>query len=56
MTADIDIEEAIRGTEAQDWKQTITEEVQSHLEHGTWEMADRPEENRVIGSKVILKN
>lgn len=34
----------------------LTEEVRSHLDHGTWEVIRRPVAKNIIGSKVIMKN
>lgn len=56
ITADINLEEAVHGINAPEWKRAIASEVMSHLEYGTWELVRRPERGRVIGSRLILKN
>ncbi|CAD6236968.1 GSCOCG00012493001-RA-CDS [Cotesia congregata] len=56
LMADVELEEAIRGTESTEWKCALAAEVRSHLEHGTWDLVECPENGKIIGSKVILKN
>jgi hypothetical protein len=37
------------------WKEAITKELNTLKEHGTWELVDRPQNPRVLPSKVVPK-
>jgi hypothetical protein len=37
------------------WKETITKEINTLKERGTWELVDRPQNARVLPTKVVLK-
>ncbi|CAG5084253.1 Protein of unknown function [Cotesia congregata] len=43
LLADVELEEAIRGTESTEWKRALAAEARSHLEHGTWDLVECPE-------------
>lgn len=36
-------------------KRAVVDEVKSHLEHGTWEIVPRSEDENVICTKTVLK-
>jgi hypothetical protein len=51
--------EAITGRNATDWKEAINEEINNMLSNKTWEMVDRPKQQKVIHSMwtfVVKKN
>lgn len=54
--AEVPIEEAIRGLDAEEWREAIANEVKSLLKHETWQLVDRPEQGAVIGSRIVLRN
>ena len=47
--------EAVSGLESAEWKSAMAEEMQSHQENGTWELAELPPHRKAIGSKWIFK-
>jgi hypothetical protein len=38
------------------WKEAITKEINTLKERGTWELVERPQNARVLPSKVVLKS
>ena len=53
---EIQVKDAISGNETDEWKQAIRSEFVSLIKNKTWELVDRPNDQNVIGSRLILKN
>jgi len=49
------VEDALNGTEADQWRLAIDDELNSMTENEAWEIVDRPENAKVISSKLILR-
>jgi hypothetical protein len=54
--SEVPIREAMASSDADDWLQAIVTELTSILKNDTFELVDRPKEDKVIGSRVILRN
>lgn len=50
------VREAMISSDAQEWTEAMTDEVQSILRQDTWEIIDRPENRHVVGSRMVLRN
>ncbi|CAK9813843.1 Retrovirus-related Pol polyprotein from transposon TNT 1-94 [Anthophora plagiata] len=53
---EVSIEEATRGSDADEWNDAIASELESILRNDTWQLVDRPERETVIGSRIVLRN
>lgn len=47
--------EAMRRPDADLWYKAATDEIQSHLENGTWTLATLPKDQKAIGCKWVFK-
>ncbi|THH26797.1 hypothetical protein EUX98_g7390 [Antrodiella citrinella] len=47
--------EAMRRPDADKWYQAAQDEIKSHLENGTWELAQLPEGCKAIGSRWVFR-
>lgn len=54
--AEIPIQEAIQGPDAEEWRDAIAHELKSLLSHDTWQIVSRPENKKIIGSRIVLRN
>ncbi|CAI7884382.1 unnamed protein product [Closterium sp. NIES-53] len=48
--------EALRGPDAEKWKQSVKEEYDSLLENETWELCELPPGKKAISSKLIFRH
>lgn len=48
--------EAMASADANDWRQAIVIELTSILKNDTFDLVDRPNQGKVIGSRVVLRN
>ncbi|CAI7851415.1 unnamed protein product [Closterium sp. NIES-54] len=48
--------EALSGTDAEKWKQSVKEEYESLLENETWELCELPPGKKAISSKLIFRH
>lgn len=48
-------EEAISSENREQWEQAMTEEMESLSKNGTWQLVQRPKEQRVIDNKWVFK-
>lgn len=53
---EVSINDAIHGSDAEEWYKAIACEVRSLLKNDTWQLVNRPEQGTVIGSKFVLRN
>jgi len=53
---EIPIEQALRGPDAEEWLQAMASEMISIIRNDTWTITDRPSDQKVIGSRVVLRN
>ncbi|KAL0263996.1 UNVERIFIED_CONTAM: hypothetical protein PYX00_011034 [Menopon gallinae] len=56
MTGEISVEEALSGSNSEEWMDAIVDETKSILKNNTWEMVDRKVSDNVIGSRYVLRN
>jgi len=49
------VKEALDGPNADEWKNAIREEYLAHMSNRTWEIVDRPNNRKPIGSRFVLK-
>ena len=54
--AEIPLKEALGANEGEDWKRAIHKEFQGLIKNHTWDLVDRPENQSVIGSRLVLRN
>lgn len=54
--AEIPLERAIGGPHADEWYQAIISEIKSIIKKNMWTVVDRPEDQKVIGSRIVLRN
>jgi hypothetical protein len=47
--------EALRHSDAEQWRQAAVEELNAHSSNGTWKLVPRPVGHKVIGSKWVFK-
>lgn len=48
-------QEAVSGPQCAEWKSAMAEEMQAHLDNGTWDIVELPPGRKAIGSKWIYK-
>lgn len=53
---EISPEEALQGSDANQWYQAIASEMKCIIQNGTWKIVDRPKDQQVIGSRIVLRN
>jgi len=53
---EIPISQAISGTDANEWYRSMATELRSVIENDTWELVDRPKDQKVIDSRIVLRN
>lgn len=56
LLAEVPIKDAISGPDADDWMQAMAEEVRSILKNDTWQIVERPRNQKIIGSRMVLRN
>jgi len=54
--AEVSLQEAIRGPEAEEWYNAMASELKCIIQNDTWELVERPKNREVIGSRIILGN
>ena len=54
--SEIPMKKAMTGSDAQEWRNAIAEEMKSIIKNETWILIDRPSQGKVIGSRMILRN
>jgi len=47
---------AIREPHTDKWNNAIASDLKSIIDNDTWEVVRRPEKNKVIGSRLVLRN
>ena len=50
-----DIEEALEGPDTEEWTNAIIEEFEAHMENGTWEIVEYPNNKKPIGTRFVFK-
>lgn len=50
------IQQAISSTDAEEWYDAMATELKSIINYGTWELVERPKNQKVIGSRIVLRN
>lgn len=56
LLTEIPIEEAVNGPDAQEWSFAISDELKSIIKNDTWIVVDKPKGQKVIGSRIVLRN
>jgi len=54
--AEIPLSQAVATSDANEWYHSMAAELKSVIESNTWELVDRPEGQKVIGSRFVLRN
>lgn len=54
--AEISLEQAVHGPYAEEWHRAIASEMKSIIKNDTWTITERPKDQKVIGSRVVLRN
>lgn len=50
------MKQAMEGPDASEWNQAIVEEVTSIIKNDIWKLINSPNQDQVIGSRMILRN
>ena len=48
-------DEAMRSPQREEWEKAIDNEMNAHLENGTWEITELPNGRKALGSKVVFR-
>lgn len=54
--SEIPMKEAIAGSDVKEWHHAIAGEMKSLIKNKTWTLVDHPDQEKVIGSRMILRN
>ena len=54
--AEIPLEQAVHGPCADKWREAITSQIKSIIRNDTWIISERPKDQKVIGSRIVLQN
>lgn len=54
--SEIPMKTAIASSEAEEWRRTIRTDITLILKNNTWTLIDRPENAKVIGSRIVLRH
>lgn len=54
--SEVPMKEAIAGSDAEEWHQAIADEMKSLIKNKTWTLINHPDQAKVIGSRMILRN
>lgn len=54
--SEIPFQQAMRSPEVDEWKKAINSEIESILKNNTWKLVERPKQEKVIGSRMVLRN
>nr|CAH7744961.1 unnamed protein product [Callosobruchus chinensis] len=52
----VPMQEAITGRDADEWQSAMADEVACILKNNTWELTERPSNQHVVGSRIVLRN
>ena len=52
---DVNIQEALSGTEAISWREAMASEYQSLMENGTWQLVPQPPDRKLVSCKWLLR-
>lgn len=53
---EINVNEAFSGEDQCEWKNAVKEEFQAQIKNGTWKITDRPMDQHIIESRLVLTN
>lgn len=53
-TAEISLEDALKGEACTKWKEAILSEIRSLVKHDTWDVVKRPPNKNIVGSRYVL--
>nr|CAH7736890.1 unnamed protein product [Callosobruchus chinensis] len=53
---EVPMQEAITGRDADEWQSAMADEVACILKNNTWELTERPSNQHVVGSRIVLRN
>ncbi|CAH2016809.1 unnamed protein product [Acanthoscelides obtectus] len=56
LLSEVPMHQAVRGEDADEWHKAMADEVASILKNGTWELIDRPCNQHIVGSRIVLRN
>lgn len=54
--AEIPVARAMASPEAEEWHEAISVELKAIIKNDSWDIVDRPDDKKVIGSRVVLRN
>lgn len=54
--AEVPFQQAMTGPDSEDWQEAVASEIKSIIKNDTWEIVNRPENERTIGSRIVLRN
>jgi len=54
--AEVPLKEALNGPYSKEWLEAITSKMRRILENDTWTMVNRPMNEKMIGSRIVLRN
>lgn len=56
MLSEVPMKQALSGPDADCWHKAIDAEMISIIKNNTWTLVDRPRNEKVIGSRIVLRN
>jgi Reverse transcriptase (RNA-dependent DNA polymerase)./Integrase core domain. len=56
FVAEIPAKQAVSGPDSEDWFLAMADEVKSILKNDTWLLVERPGNEKIIGSRMVLRN
>lgn len=56
FSSEIPYQQALGGTDKEEWMKAITEEFECLIKNDTWKIVDRPKHQNVIGCRIVLRN
>lgn len=56
LLSEIPIKQALSGSDCEEWYKAMGEEIKAIIKNNTWKLVDRPNNETVIGSRMILRN
>ncbi|KAK2577749.1 hypothetical protein KPH14_012776 [Odynerus spinipes] len=54
--SEVPLKQAVSGPSADEWREAIASEIRSIIKNDTWIITERPKNQKVIGSRIVLRN
>lgn len=54
--SEVSMRQAMAGCDANEWRDAIASEIRAIIKNNTWILVDRPQNQKDVGSRVVLRN